>query len=109
MSDYLKETFDYSINIPPSLLQQCLIKQNSPKSEGIFDNQDKLLGIIIYKNLAKALKIDTYSTKDLGDNTQRFEVPISIVIHLVYFLSKEKHIKGGCFSITQLVPILITL
>ncbi len=101
VSDYLKDTFDDNINIPPSLLQQFQIKQNTPKSEGVFDYQDKLLGIIIHENFAKALKIETYSIKDLSSNTQRFEVPNSIVInsenYLVYFLSREEQIKGGLF------------
>ena len=81
VSDYLKDTFDDNINIPPSLLQQFQIKQNTPKSEGIFDYQDKLLGLIIHENFAKALKIETYSIKDLSSNTQRFEVPSSIVMY----------------------------
>ena len=101
VSDYLKETFDDNINIPPSLLQQFQIKRNSLKSEGIFDNEDKLLGIIVHENFAKALKIETYSTKNLSDNTQRFEVPNSIFIHsekyLVYFLSKDEKLRGGLF------------
>ena len=101
VSDYLKETFDDNINIPPSLLQQFQIKRNSLKSESIFDNEDKLLGIIVHENFAKALKIETYSTTNLSDNTQRFEVPNSIFIHsekyLVYFLSKDEKLRGGLF------------
>ena len=86
VSDYLKDTFDDNINIPPSLLQQFQIKQNTPKSEDVFDYQDSLLGIIIHENFAKSLKIETYSIKDLSSNTQRFEVPNSIVINSENYL-----------------------
>ena len=101
MSDYLPEKYDDDKNVPPSLLQQFEIKQRSINSEGIFGNQDKILGLIIHENLAKALKINTYFKNDLESNIQSFELAPSIVVnsekYSVYFLSNEEKIKGGLF------------
>ena len=82
---YIEKLFNDKKNIP-TLLQQFVLKRsknnvNSNNSLEYFTSSNKVIGVLVHKNLAKALKIDTYFKKELKDNSERFEIPNTIDIN----------------------------
>ena len=99
---YIEKLFNDKKNIP-TLLQQFVLKRsknnvNSNNSLEYFTSSNKVIGVLVHKNLAKALKIDTYFKKELKDNSERFEIPNTIDInsetYSLYFLNEGEEIKG---------------
>lgn len=87
--------------ISPSFLRKFNIKchKNDQKIKNL--KQNKNFGLIIHKNLALSLKINTYFRKDLTLETDIFEVPETIMIdaeqYFLYFFKPNEEIKRSIF------------
>ena len=78
--------------------QRFEIKRYTPNLQEITVSQDKVIGLIIHKKLAEALKIDTYLKGHLTDHSSLFEIPDLLEIdsepYLLYFIDENEIIKG---------------
>ena len=74
------------------------IKRYTPTSQAITVSQDKVIGLIIHKKLAEALKIDTYLIQHLKNHSSNFEIPDVLEIdsepYLLYFIHENEIIEG---------------
>ena len=74
------------------------MKRYTPNLQEITVSQDKVIGLIIHKKLAEALKIDTYLIRHLTDHSSHFEIPDLLEIdsepYLLYFIHENEIIKG---------------
>ena len=74
------------------------IKRYTPTLQEITLSQNKVIGLIIHKKLAEALKIDTYLKSHLIDHSSHLEIPDLLEIdsepYLLYFINENEIIKG---------------
>ena len=78
--------------------QRFEIKRYTPNSQEITVGQDKVIGLLIHKKLAKALKIDTYIKGHLTGHSSDFEIPDLLEIdsepYLLYFIDENEIVRG---------------
>ena len=98
--EYLGEKSGDNTNITP-WWQRFEIKHDKSTTQKPLADQNKVIGLIIHKRLAEALKIDTYVREHLINHSSHFEIPDSIVIdsepYFVYFIDENEIIQGTIF------------
>merc|ERR1712148_86498 len=99
-----KEFLDEKSSIDTNAIpwwQRFEIKHYKTNSQKSLSNPKKILGLIIHKRLAKALKLDTYVKEHLINHSSHFQTPDSIVIdsepYFLYFIDENDVIRGTIF------------
>ena len=98
--EYLNEKSSIDRNTIP-WWQRCEIKHYKSNSQKSLADQNKVLGLLIHKRLAEALKLDTYVKEHLINHSSHFEIPDSVVIdsepYFLYFIDENEIIRGTIF------------
>ena len=98
--EYLNEKSSIDRNTIP-WWQRFEIKHYKSNSQKSLADQNKVLGLLIHKRLAEALKLDTYVKEHLINHSSHFEIPDSVVIdsepYFLYFIDENEIIRGTIF------------
>ena len=98
--EYLDEKSSIDKNAIP-WWQRFEIKHYKSNTQKSLADPNKVLGLIIHKTLAEALKINTYVKEHLVKHSSHFEIPDSIVIdsepYFLYFIDENEIIRGTIF------------
>ena len=98
--EYLNEKSSIDRNTIP-WWQRFEIKHYKSNSKNSLADQNKVLGLLIHKRLAEALKLDTYVKEHLINHSSHFEIPDSFVIdsepYFLYFIDENEIIRGTIF------------
>ena len=91
--EYLNEKSSIDRNTIP-WWQRFEIKHYKSNSQNSLADQNKVLGLLIHKRLAEALKLDTYVKEHLINHSSHFEIPDSFVIdsepYFLYFIDEKR-------------------